>query len=57
MKAVPLPIELSTRIIELAPEGMRRVYYGLSGSDANETQIKRGVVSAVDDPVSAELEV
>jgi L-2,4-diaminobutyrate transaminase len=33
-------IELSKRIIELAPEGMRRVYYGLSGSDANETQIK-----------------
>jgi L-2,4-diaminobutyrate transaminase len=33
-------IELSRRIIELAPEGMRRVYYGLSGSDANETQIK-----------------
>ena len=33
-------IELSRRIIELAPAGMRRVYYGLSGSDANETQIK-----------------
>jgi L-2,4-diaminobutyrate transaminase len=33
-------IELSKRIIELAPEGMSRVYYGLSGSDANETQIK-----------------
>jgi L-2,4-diaminobutyrate transaminase len=33
-------IELSKRIIDLAPEGMRRVYYGLSGSDANETQIK-----------------
>ncbi len=33
-------IELSERIIELAPAGMRRVYYGLSGSDANETQIK-----------------
>ena len=33
-------IELSRRIVELAPEGMRRVYYGLSGSDANETQIK-----------------
>jgi L-2,4-diaminobutyrate transaminase len=33
-------IELSRRIIELAPDGMRRVYYGLSGSDANETQIK-----------------
>ena len=33
-------IELSKRIIDLAPAGMRRVYYGLSGSDANETQIK-----------------
>jgi 4-aminobutyrate--pyruvate transaminase len=33
-------IELSRRIIELAPAGMSRVYYGLSGSDANETQIK-----------------
>jgi 4-aminobutyrate aminotransferase-like enzyme len=27
-------IELSGRIIEKAPAGMRRVYYGLSGSDA-----------------------
>jgi L-2,4-diaminobutyrate transaminase len=33
-------IELSRRIIEKAPAGMRRVYYGLSGSDANETQVK-----------------
>jgi L-2,4-diaminobutyrate transaminase len=33
-------IELSRRIIEKAPAGMRRIYYGLSGSDANETQIK-----------------
>ncbi len=33
-------IELSRRIIEKAPAGMCRVYYGLSGSDANETQIK-----------------
>jgi L-2,4-diaminobutyrate transaminase len=33
-------IELSRRIIEVAPKGMSRVYYGLSGSDANETQIK-----------------
>jgi L-2,4-diaminobutyrate transaminase len=31
---------LSKRIIDLAPAGMSRVYYGLSGSDANETQIK-----------------
>jgi len=33
-------IELSRWIIEKAPAGMRRVYYGLSGSDANETQVK-----------------
>ncbi|TBU75650.1 aspartate aminotransferase family protein [Phytopseudomonas daroniae] len=33
-------IELSSRIIDWAPEGMKKVYYGLSGSDANETQIK-----------------
>ncbi len=33
-------IELSKRIIERAPEGMSKIYYGLSGSDANETQIK-----------------
>ena len=33
-------IELSRRIIEMAPDGMSKVYYGMSGSDANETQIK-----------------
>ncbi len=33
-------IELSRRIIEKAPANMCRVYYGLSGSDANETQVK-----------------
>ena len=33
-------IELSKRIIEMAPNGMSKVYYGMSGSDANETQIK-----------------
>lgn len=33
-------ILLSQRLIEKAPEGMCRVYFGLSGSDANETQIK-----------------
>jgi L-2,4-diaminobutyrate transaminase len=33
-------IRLSERIAELAPEGLNRVYYGLSGSDANETQAK-----------------
>jgi len=33
-------IELSARIIDWAPQGMKKVYYGMSGSDANETQIK-----------------
>ncbi|MFC4299176.1 aminotransferase [Castellaniella hirudinis] len=32
--------ELSARIIDWAPAGMKKVYYGLSGSDANETQVK-----------------
>ncbi|MCY0093681.1 aspartate aminotransferase family protein [Hoeflea ulvae] len=33
-------ITLSKMIIDRAPENMSRVYYGLSGSDANETNIK-----------------
>ena len=33
-------IRLSRMIIERAPAGMSRVYFGLSGSDANETIIK-----------------
>ena len=33
-------IRLSQRIVEKAPKGMKRVYYGMSGSDANETNIK-----------------
>jgi len=33
-------IRLAAKIIEHAPENMRRVYFGLSGSDANETNIK-----------------
>jgi L-2,4-diaminobutyrate transaminase len=33
-------IELSSRIIDWAPTGMKKVYYGMSGSDANETQVK-----------------
>ncbi|PSJ42632.1 hypothetical protein C7H85_16750 [Zobellella endophytica] len=33
-------IALSDRIIKMAPAGMSKVYYGLSGSDANETQLK-----------------
>ncbi|MGY3387457.1 L-2,4-diaminobutyrate transaminase [Bradyrhizobium sp. USDA 3311] len=34
------PIRLSKMIIDRAPRGMSRVYFGLSGSDANETNIK-----------------
>ncbi len=33
-------ITLSKMIIDRASEGMSRVYYGMSGSDANETNIK-----------------
>ncbi len=33
-------IALAREIIARAPEGMSRVYFGLSGSDANETNIK-----------------
>ena len=33
-------IELSSKIIDWAPVGMKKVYYGMSGSDANETQVK-----------------
>ena len=35
-----LLIRLSERIVRQAGMGMQRVYYGLSGSDANETNIK-----------------
>lgn len=33
-------ITLSRMIAERAPEGMNHVYYGMSGSDANETNVK-----------------
>ncbi len=33
-------IELARKIVERAPEGLNHVYFGLSGSDANETNIK-----------------
>ena len=33
-------IELAKMIIERAPSNMSRVYFGLSGSDANETNVK-----------------
>ena len=33
-------IHLAEKVLALAPPGMSKIYYGLSGSDANETQIK-----------------
>ena len=33
-------ITLSQMVLERAPEGMSKVYFGLSGSDANETNVK-----------------
>jgi len=33
-------IELSKRVMDMAPAGMSKIYYGMSGSDANETNIK-----------------
>jgi L-2,4-diaminobutyrate transaminase len=33
-------IRLSQRLLAMAPGQMRKVFYGLSGSDANETQVK-----------------
>src|SRR5438477_8140452 len=33
-------IRLSQRVLSMAPEGMSKIYYGTSGSDANETQVK-----------------
>lgn len=33
-------IRLSEKLLELAPGHMRRVFYSLSGSDANDTQVK-----------------
>ncbi len=33
-------IRLSERLCKMAPANMERVYYGMSGSDANETQAK-----------------
>ena len=37
-------IRLAKMIIDRAPKGMSRVYFGLSGSDANETNIKLDLV-------------
>lgn len=33
-------IRLAAKVIDLAPDHMSRIYFGLSGSDANETNIK-----------------
>lgn len=33
-------IKLGRRILDMAPPGMKRIQFGLSGSDANETQLK-----------------
>ncbi len=33
-------IRLADKMLSMAPAGMQRVYFGLSGSDANETQVK-----------------
>ena len=33
-------IRLADKILSMAPRGMKRVFFGLSGSDANETQVK-----------------
>ena len=38
--ATEASIRLAQMVIERAPAGMSRVYFGLSGSDANETNIK-----------------
>ncbi len=38
--ATDTPAMLAERLIEIAPEGMSKVLYGTSGSDANDTQIK-----------------
>ena len=33
-------IELSNMVVNLAPKNMSKIYFGLTGSDANETNIK-----------------
>lgn len=38
--ATEAAIRLASRVVARAPHGMRSVYFGLSGSDANETQLK-----------------
>ena len=38
--ATDTPALLAERLIDIAPDGMSKVLYGTSGSDANDTQIK-----------------
>lgn len=38
--ATDVPAHLAERIISHAPAGMSKVFFGLSGSDANDTQVK-----------------
>jgi L-2,4-diaminobutyrate transaminase len=38
--ATDAPIELAARLLRMAPDGMARVFFGNSGSDANDTQVK-----------------
>ncbi len=33
-------IRLGRRVLDMAPPGMKRIQFGVSGSDANETQLK-----------------
>jgi L-2,4-diaminobutyrate transaminase len=38
--ATDSPIELAARLLRMGPAGMSRVFFGNSGSDANDTQVK-----------------
>jgi len=38
--ATPSSIELSQRLADLTPKGLNHVFYGLSGSDANDTIVR-----------------
>ncbi len=38
--ATPSSIELSERLAEITPKGLNRVFYGVSGSDANDTIVR-----------------
>ena len=38
--ATPSSIELADRLVSITPEGLNHVFYGLSGSDANDTLVR-----------------